>query len=102
MFKTNGTYYLEYSGSVTQWLSCATGVYTSKSPLGPFQYSPANPILRKTSGVVTGTGHGSVVKVNCAGLCCRSQAFPRVGSRSTTSARSEHPRSQKERGALGS
>jgi xylan 1,4-beta-xylosidase len=62
MFKANGTYYLEYSGSGTQWLSYATGVYTSKSPLGPFQYSPVNPILRKTSGVVTGTGHGSVVK----------------------------------------
>lgn len=62
MFKHNGTYYLEYSASGTQWLSYATGVYTSKSPLGPFKYSPVNPILRKTTGVVTGAGHGSVVK----------------------------------------
>jgi hypothetical protein len=37
-------------------------VYTGKSPLGPFKYSPENPILRKTTGVVTGTGHGSLVK----------------------------------------
>ena len=62
VIKRNGTYYLEYSASGTQWLSYATGVYTSKSPLGPFRYSAGNPILRKTTGVVTGTGHGSVVK----------------------------------------
>jgi xylan 1,4-beta-xylosidase len=62
VIKHNGTYYLEYSASGTQWLSYATGVYTSKSPLGPFKYSPGNPVLRKISGVVTGTGHGSVVK----------------------------------------
>ena len=62
MIKRAGVYYLEYSASGTQWLSYATGVYTSKSPLGPFQYSPVNPLLRKTSGVVTGTGHGSVVE----------------------------------------
>ena len=37
----------------------AAGVYTSKRPTGPFAYSPVNPILRKTSGVVTGTSHGS-------------------------------------------
>ena len=37
-------------------------MYTGKSPLGPFKYSPVNPILRKTTGVVTGTGHGSLVK----------------------------------------
>jgi hypothetical protein len=60
--KQNRTYYLEYSASGTQWLSYATGVYAGKSPLGPFQYSPVNPLLRKTTGVVTGTGHGSLVK----------------------------------------
>jgi xylan 1,4-beta-xylosidase len=62
MIKHNDTYYLEYSASGTQWLSYATGVYTSKSPLGPFTYAPRNPILRKTTGVVTGPGHGCVVK----------------------------------------
>jgi hypothetical protein len=61
-FKRNGTYYVEYSASGTQWLSYASGVYTAKSPLGPFTYSPRNPLLRKTTGIVTGPGHGCVVK----------------------------------------
>ena len=62
MFKRNGTYYLEYSASGTQWLSYASGIYSSRSPMGPFTYSPKNPLLRKTSGIVTGPGHGSIVK----------------------------------------
>src|SRR5206468_381779 len=45
VFKRNGTYYLEYSGSGTEWLSYATGVYTSKSPLGPFTFMGGNPLL---------------------------------------------------------
>jgi xylan 1,4-beta-xylosidase len=62
MIKHGDTYYLEYSASGTQWLSYATGVYTSKNPLGPFTYAPGNPILRKTTGIVTGPAHGCVVK----------------------------------------
>ena len=62
MFKRNGTYYIEYSASGTQWLSYASGTYSAKSPLGPFTYNPRNPLLRKTSGIVTGPGHGSVVQ----------------------------------------
>ena len=62
MFKRNGTYYLEYSASGTQWLSYASGIYSAKSPLGPFTYSPRNPLLRQTTGIVTGPGHGCVVK----------------------------------------
>jgi xylan 1,4-beta-xylosidase len=62
VMKRKGTYYLQYSASGTQWLSYATGMYTSKSPAGPFTYSPVNPILRKTNGVVTGTAHGSIVE----------------------------------------
>jgi xylan 1,4-beta-xylosidase len=61
MMKHNGTYYLQYSASGTQWLTYATGMYTSKSPTGPFVYSPVNPILRKTTGIVTGPGHGCIV-----------------------------------------
>jgi hypothetical protein len=37
-------------------------VYTGKSPLGPFTYSPRNPLLRQTTGIVTGPGHGCVVQ----------------------------------------
>jgi xylan 1,4-beta-xylosidase len=62
MMKRNGTYYLQYSASGTQWLTYATGMYTSKSPTGPFAYAPVNPILRKTTGVVTGPGHGCMVE----------------------------------------
>lgn len=62
MLKHNGTYYLEYSASGTQWLTYATGNYTAKSPTGPFTYAPRNPVLRKTTGVVTGPGHGSIVE----------------------------------------
>jgi len=62
MIKQGDTYYLEYSASGTQWLSYATGVYTSKHPMGPFTYAPGNPILRKTAGVVTGPGHGCVIR----------------------------------------
>jgi xylan 1,4-beta-xylosidase len=60
--KHGGTYYLEYSASGTQWKTYAEGYYTAKSPLGPFTYAPNNPLLRKTDGLVTGTGHGSIVE----------------------------------------
>ena len=60
--KYNGTYYLEYSASGTQWKTYADGYYTAKSPLGPFTYAPNNPLLRKTDGLVTGPGHGSIVE----------------------------------------
>lgn len=62
VIKRNGTYYLEYSASGTQWKTYAEGYYTSKSPLGPYRYAPNNPLLRKTEGLVTGTAHGSIVK----------------------------------------
>ena len=62
VFKRNGIYYLEYSASGTEWQTYATGVYTAKSPLGPFTYAPGNPLLRKTTGVVAGPGHGSAIQ----------------------------------------
>jgi xylan 1,4-beta-xylosidase len=62
MQKHDGTYYLQYSASGTQWKTYAEGYYTSKSPMGPFTYAPNNPLLRKTEGLVTGTAHGSIVE----------------------------------------
>jgi len=62
MQKYNGTYYLQYSASGTQWKTYAEGYYTSKSPMGPFTYAPNNPLLRKTEGLVTGPAHGSIVE----------------------------------------
>jgi xylan 1,4-beta-xylosidase len=60
--KHNGTYYLQYSASGTQWKTYAEGYYTGKSPMGPFTYAPNNPLLRKTEGLVTGTAHGCIVE----------------------------------------
>jgi xylan 1,4-beta-xylosidase len=60
--KYNGTYYLQYSASGTQWKTYAEGYYTAKSPLGPFTYASNNPLLRKTDGIVTGPAHGSIVE----------------------------------------
>jgi hypothetical protein len=37
-------------------------MYAGKRPMGPFTYAPVNPVLRKTTGVVTGTAHGSIVE----------------------------------------
>ena len=62
LLKRKGTYYLQYSASGTQWLTYATGIYMGKSPTGPFTYAAVNPVLRKTTGVVTGTAHGCVVE----------------------------------------
>jgi xylan 1,4-beta-xylosidase len=62
MQKYNGTYYLQYSASGTQWKTYAEGYYTAKNPLGPFTYAPNNPLLRRTEGLVTGPAHGSIVE----------------------------------------
>ena len=62
LLKYNGTYYLQYSASGTQWKTYAEGYYMGKSPLGPFTYAPNNPLLRKTDGIVTGPAHGSIVE----------------------------------------
>lgn len=64
MVKHEGTYYLEYGAPGTQWNVYADGVYTSKSPLGPFTYASYNPISYKPGGFLKGSGHGSTVKDN--------------------------------------
>ncbi len=64
MVKHNDTYYLEYGAPGTQWNVYADGVYTSKSPMGPFTYAPYNPISYKPGGFLKGSGHGSTVKDN--------------------------------------
>jgi hypothetical protein len=64
MMKHGDTYYLEYGAPGTQWNVYADGVYTSKSPLGPFEYAPYNPISYKPGGFLKGSGHGSTVQDN--------------------------------------
>jgi len=64
MTRYNDTYYLEYSAPGTQWNIYADGVYTAKSPMGPFEYAPYNPVSYKPGGFLTGAGHGSTVRDN--------------------------------------
>lgn len=64
MSKHGDTYYLEYSAPGTQWNVYADGVYTSKNPMGPFEYASYNPISYKPGGFLTGAGHGSTVMDN--------------------------------------
>jgi xylan 1,4-beta-xylosidase len=62
MTKRNSRYYLQYSAPGTEWKTYAVGVYTAKSPLGPFTYAPRNPILVHHNGLINGTGHHTVVE----------------------------------------
>jgi xylan 1,4-beta-xylosidase len=61
MIKHGGKYYLTYSAGGTQYPTYSMGCYVSSSPLGPFVPQKRNPIFRTTEGLVTGTGHGSIV-----------------------------------------
>ncbi len=59
MIKHNGKYYLQYAAIGLEFASYSHGVYESDSPLGPFEYSPHNPLTFKTTGFMVGAGHGS-------------------------------------------
>lgn len=59
MVKHNGKYYLQYAAIGLEFTTYSHGVYVADSPMGPFKYSPHNPLTFKTTGFVVGTGHGS-------------------------------------------
>jgi xylan 1,4-beta-xylosidase len=59
MIKHNDKYYLQYAAIGLEFASYSHGVYVSDSPLGPFEYSPHNPLTFKTTGFMVGAGHGS-------------------------------------------
>ena len=61
MTKHDGMYYLQYACPGTQYNTYADGVYTSKSPLGPFTLQASNPFSAKPGGFMTGAGHGSTI-----------------------------------------
>jgi beta-xylosidase len=64
IFKNKNTYYMMYSANYFGGKNYAVGYATSKTPLGPFTKARNNPVLQKDTdkgGVVTGTGHNSVV-----------------------------------------
>ncbi|MGA9056037.1 MAG: family 43 glycosylhydrolase [Terriglobia bacterium] len=62
MTKRQGTYYLQYSASGTDWKTYAVGLYKGESPLGPFTYSPRSPILVQRHGLINGTGHHCIIE----------------------------------------
>lgn len=62
MFKRGDKYYLTYSAAGTENRTYAMGCAVGQSPLGPFVPQKNNPILRSTTGLITGTGHGCVVE----------------------------------------
>lgn len=60
IFRHGDTYYIMYSANAFYGGNYAVGYATSKSPLGPFEKSSTNPILKEnqsTGGTVIGTGH---------------------------------------------
>lgn len=59
MVKHNGKYYLQYAAIGLELTTYSHGIYVSDSPMGPFKYSPHNPLTFKPTGFVVGTGHGS-------------------------------------------
>jgi len=59
MTKVNGRYYLQYGAPGTEFNAYSNGTYVGKSPLGPFEYAPYNPVAYKPGGFVQGAGHGS-------------------------------------------
>jgi xylan 1,4-beta-xylosidase len=62
VFKDKSTYYLTFTAPGTATGTYAIGAYKSQQPLAEFVYQDNNPVLRKTTGVVPGSGHGSIVR----------------------------------------
>ena len=61
MLKRKGIYYLMYSGTGADSPNYGIGYATSKSPWGPFEKYPGNPIVHREERVL-GPGHHSVVE----------------------------------------
>jgi hypothetical protein len=59
MTKYNNRYYLQYASPGTEFKTYADGVYTSDSPLGPFEYETYSPFSYKPGGFAGGAGHSS-------------------------------------------
>jgi hypothetical protein len=60
--KHDETYYMMYAAPGTEFNVYADGVYTAKSPMGPYTYQSHNPVVYKPGGFMNGAGHGSIVE----------------------------------------
>ena len=61
LLKHGGRYYLTYATPGTQWRTYGMGCYVADHPLGPYRPQKLNPILRQTTGLINGPGHGCIV-----------------------------------------
>ena len=59
MTRHAGVYYLQYAAPGTEFRGYADGVYTAKSPRGPFTYAPYSPFSYKPTGFIAGAGHSA-------------------------------------------
>lgn len=64
MTKHGNKYYLQYAAPGTEFKTYADGVYTSESPLGPFEYETYSPYSYKPGGFAGGAGHSSTFQDN--------------------------------------
>ena len=62
MIKVGKTYALVYSAGGAENAGYAMGAYRSDKPLGEFRPQRHNPFFVNPKGLITGTGHGSVVR----------------------------------------
>ena len=60
MTKHDGTYYLQYAAPGAVWTTYADGVFTSRSPFGPFTYMPYSPFSYRPAGFIGGAGHSGM------------------------------------------
>lgn len=66
IFRKDGTYYIMYSANAFFGGNYAVGYATSDHPLGPFEKSADNPILKENvsaGGRVMGTGHNMAIEM---------------------------------------
>jgi hypothetical protein len=59
MNKLGGVYYLQYAVPGTDCKSYADGLFTARSPLGPFTLAKYAPFSHKPTGFAAGAGHSS-------------------------------------------
>ena len=62
VIRHKGLYYFIYSANDFRNPDYAVGYAVSKSPLGPWEKHPANPILSRSTLGINGTGHGDFVQ----------------------------------------
>lgn len=61
MNRIGSTYYLQYSAPGTQFRTYGDGLYTAKSPAGPFTYQSYSPFSFKPTGFIPGAGHSATL-----------------------------------------